>query len=173
MSCACAFRVRSFQLAAFSFLACVHLYVLNDTRLVHSVAFYVRTLPRRTEITHSSLQTADRPRYPRKTFWRILASPQFEAKVTSAPNLVSSEGGSSNGTFHIAPTILLDSTRNYAGRIVTRGAGNLWSSWPRSPMATPNKTSGPGAGIWLSAFPRGHTTACHGIGKLLHDVGKT
>ena len=42
-----------------------------------------------------------------------------------------------------------------------------------SPKATQNKTSGPGAGILLSAFPRGHTTACHRIGKLLHDVGKT
>ena len=40
---------------SFFFLACVHLYVLNDTRLVHSLAFYVRTLPRRTKITHSSL----------------------------------------------------------------------------------------------------------------------
>ena len=31
---------------------------------------------------------------------------------------VSSEGGNSNATFHTAPTILSDSTRNYAGRIL-------------------------------------------------------
>ena len=47
------------------------------------------------------------------------------------PSLVSSEGGSSNGTFCTAPTILLESTKNYAGRILKRGAETSGSSWQK------------------------------------------
>ena len=115
MSCACAFRVRSFQLAAFSFWP-VSICMFSMT-LVWCIRWRSTCVP-----------------YPDELRSLIQVCKQWTGHDIRARH---SEEYS---------TILFDSTRNYAGRIVTRGAGNLWSSWPRSPMATPNKTSGPDAG---------------------------
>ena len=172
MPCACAFRVRSFQLAAFSFWP-VSICMFSMT-LVWCIRCRSACVPYPDEL-RSLIQVCKqwtghdiRARHSEEHSPFTSLRQRSRARRTLSP--LREAAATAHSTRPDDPLGLYKELRRQ-DRYTRRR--KLMELLAKESHGDSKQDLGTRRRIWLSAFTRCHTTACHGIRKLLHDVGKT